>query len=81
MIGNSAMGSSAIVDNLGRTKTSTTTYPPLTMDNNTAHGLSTGKMVAKQPKAVDMRFHWLKCRETQHQFNIRWEKGSCNRAD
>eukprot|EP00957_Ditylum_brightwellii_P003283 249090-Ditylum_brightwellii.AAC.1 len=38
-------------------------------------------MVAKQSKAVDIRLHWLKCREAQHQFSIRWEKDSCNRAD
>eukprot|EP00957_Ditylum_brightwellii_P037015 2802628-Ditylum_brightwellii.AAC.1 len=39
---------------------------PLTMDNNTVHGLSIGKMVYKRSKAVDIHFHWLKCREAQH---------------
>eukprot|EP00957_Ditylum_brightwellii_P035004 2653419-Ditylum_brightwellii.AAC.1 len=28
-----------------------------------------------------MRFHWLKCREAQKQFNIKWKRGETNRAD
>eukprot|EP00957_Ditylum_brightwellii_P191702 14593878-Ditylum_brightwellii.AAC.1 len=30
---------------------------------------------------MDMRFHWLKCREAQKQFNIKWKQGETNRAD
>eukprot|EP00957_Ditylum_brightwellii_P026930 2035856-Ditylum_brightwellii.AAC.1 len=28
-----------------------------------------------------MRFHWLKCREAQKQFIIKWKRGTVNRAD
>eukprot|EP00957_Ditylum_brightwellii_P150187 11436515-Ditylum_brightwellii.AAC.1 len=50
-------------------------------DNNTAHGLTQGTMIAKQSKAMDMQFHWLKCRAAQKQFNIKWKRGSSNKAD
>eukprot|EP00957_Ditylum_brightwellii_P181863 13854655-Ditylum_brightwellii.AAC.1 len=43
---------------------------PLITNNNTAHKLTTGAMMPKHSKAVDMCFHWLECREAQHQFNI-----------
>ena len=54
---------------------------PLITDSNTAHGLTTGAMIPKRSKAVDMRFHWLKCREAQQQFNIKWKQGTVNKAD
>eukprot|EP00957_Ditylum_brightwellii_P152645 11618974-Ditylum_brightwellii.AAC.1 len=38
-------------------------------------------MVPKRYKAVDMRFHWLKCQEAQKQFNIKWKCGETNRVD
>ena len=54
---------------------------PITVDNSTAHGLTEGSMIPKRSKAMDMRFHWLSCREAQKQFNFIWRKGSINRAD
>eukprot|EP00957_Ditylum_brightwellii_P079725 6061486-Ditylum_brightwellii.AAC.1 len=54
---------------------------PLITDNNTVHGLTTGTVMPKRSKAVDMRFQWLKCREAQCQFNIKWKKGESNKAD
>eukprot|EP00957_Ditylum_brightwellii_P026880 2032670-Ditylum_brightwellii.AAC.1 len=50
-------------------------------NNNTAHSLTQGTMIAKRSKAMDMRFHWLKCRSAQKQFNIKWKRGSSNKAD
>eukprot|EP00957_Ditylum_brightwellii_P180704 13766044-Ditylum_brightwellii.AAC.1 len=47
---------------------------PLITDNITAHGLTTGAMIPKRSKAVNMRFHWLKCREAQQKFNIKWKQ-------
>eukprot|EP00957_Ditylum_brightwellii_P007380 559293-Ditylum_brightwellii.AAC.1 len=44
-------------------------------DNNTAHRLTKGTMIAKHSKAIDMRFHWLKCQTAQKQFNIKWKRG------
>eukprot|EP00957_Ditylum_brightwellii_P206597 15349148-Ditylum_brightwellii.AAC.1 len=38
---------------------------PLITDNNTEHQLTTGTMTPIYSKAVDMYFHWLKCREAQ----------------
>jgi hypothetical protein len=30
---------------------------------------------------MDMRFHWLRCREAQDQFRVYWRRGPDNRAD
>eukprot|EP00957_Ditylum_brightwellii_P142198 10833383-Ditylum_brightwellii.AAC.1 len=38
-------------------------------------------MMPKRSKAINMRFHWLKCKEAQHQFNIKWRKEESNKAD
>eukprot|EP00957_Ditylum_brightwellii_P018103 1363656-Ditylum_brightwellii.AAC.1 len=54
---------------------------PLITDNNTAHGLITKAMIPKCSKVVNMRFHCLKCREAQTQFNIKWKQGTVNKAD
>ena len=50
-------------------------------DNTTAHGMINKTMTPKKSKAIDMRFHWLKCREAQRQFSILWAPGSTNLAD
>eukprot|EP00957_Ditylum_brightwellii_P061151 4640237-Ditylum_brightwellii.AAC.1 len=54
---------------------------PLITNNNTAHGLTTGRLIPKRSKVVDMCFHWLKYQEAQKQFNIKWKQGTVNRAD
>eukprot|EP00957_Ditylum_brightwellii_P173780 13230198-Ditylum_brightwellii.AAC.1 len=54
---------------------------PLITDNNTTHGLTTGEMLPKRSKAMDMRFQWLCCRAAQTQFNIKWRRGKYNKAD
>eukprot|EP00957_Ditylum_brightwellii_P210157 15364622-Ditylum_brightwellii.AAC.2 len=38
-------------------------------------------MIPKRSKVVDMRFHWLKCREARQQFNIKWKQETLNKAD
>ena len=35
----------------------------ITVDNQNACGLTKGTMMPKKSKAMDMRFHWLRCRE------------------
>jgi hypothetical protein len=35
----------------------------------------------KATKAMDMRFYWLKDRETRKQFRIYWRAGKLNRGD
>ena len=54
---------------------------PVTTDNITALGLTMGTMTPKASKSMDQRFHWLKCRNAQCQFQYLWRKGILNRAD
>jgi hypothetical protein len=41
---------------------------PIQTDNKTANNLLTNKIMPKALKAMDMRFHWLRCRDAQGQF-------------
>ena len=50
-------------------------------DNSTAEGIVNDKIKQNRSKAIDMRFYWLKCRQSQEQFDIYWEKGATNLAD
>jgi hypothetical protein len=54
---------------------------PITTDNITAQGLTTGTMTPKASKSNNQQFHWLKCRDTQCQFIYLWCKGILNHAD
>jgi hypothetical protein len=45
---------------------------PIQTDNATAHALLTNKILPKALKAMDMRFHWLRCRDAQDQFRYYW---------
>jgi hypothetical protein len=54
---------------------------PMQADNKTTHNLLTNKIMPKALKAMDMRFHWLQCREAQGQFRYYWTPGTQNLAD
>ena len=54
---------------------------PMQTDNATAQALLTNKIMPKALKAMDMRFHWLRCRNTQGQFRYYWRPGTQNLAD
>jgi hypothetical protein len=54
---------------------------PIMTDNSTAEGVINQKIQPKRTKAMDMRFHWLRDREAQGQFNIYWRPGKTNLAD
>jgi hypothetical protein len=54
---------------------------PIQTDNSTAHALLTNKILPKALKAMDMRFHWLRCRATQGQYQFYWRPGTQNLAD
>ncbi len=54
---------------------------PMQTDNATAHALLTNKILPKALKAMDMRFHWLRCRDAQGQFRYYWRPGTQNLAD
>jgi hypothetical protein len=54
---------------------------PIETDNSTAFGVVNNNIQPRRTKAMDMRFHWLRCREAQQQFKIYWRPGKHNRAD
>ena len=41
---------------------------PIQTDNSTALGVVTNNIQPRRTKAMDMRFHWLRCRDSQGQF-------------
>jgi hypothetical protein len=50
-------------------------------NNSTAHALLTNKILPKALKAMDMQFHWLRCRDAQVHFKYYWRPGTQNLAD
>ncbi len=50
-------------------------------NNLTAHALLTNKLLPKALKAMDIRFHWLRCREAQDQYCLYWRPGTQNLVD
>jgi hypothetical protein len=54
---------------------------PMQTDNSTALGVVTSNIQPRRTKAMDMRFHWLRCREAQKQFRFFWRPGKTNLAD
>jgi hypothetical protein len=57
------------------------TCTPIQTNNSTAHALLTNKIMPKVLKAMDMRFHWLRCREAQDQYFFYWRLGTKKLAD
>jgi hypothetical protein len=54
---------------------------PIQTNNLTAHALFTNKILPKTLKAMDMRFHWLRCRGAQDQYQLYWRPGTQNLAN
>jgi hypothetical protein len=54
---------------------------PMQTDNSTTLGVVNNNIQPQCTKAMDMRFHWLRCHEAQHQFHFFWCPGTTNRAD
>ena len=54
---------------------------PLQTDNAIAEGVINSKIQLRRTQAMDMRFHWLRDRETLLQFHIYWRKGKLNLVD
>jgi hypothetical protein len=54
---------------------------PIQTDNSTALGVVTSNIQPRRTKAMDMRFHWLRCREAQNHFRFYWRPGKTNLAD
>jgi hypothetical protein len=53
---------------------------PMQTDNTTAPGVVNNK-VMKKLKAMDMKYHWLRCRINQHQFRHYWAAGKSNNGN
>ena len=54
---------------------------PIKTDNSTATGFVNNNMQQKRSKSWDMRYHWLRDRETQKHIRVYWDKGLHNYAD
>jgi hypothetical protein len=59
---------SQILTEMGHPQPST----PIQTDNTTAEAVVNNGVQPKRLKAMDMRIHWLKCREAQGQLRIHW---------
>ena len=44
-------------------------------------GIVNNKILLKALKAMDMRFHWLRCRWMQKMFRFYWRPGPTNQGD
>ena len=54
---------------------------PIQCDNSTAIGVSNGKKIPRKTKSIDMKYHWLRCRDAQGKFRYFWAPGPDNLAD
>ena len=54
---------------------------PMQTDNSTAVVVVTNKIQPERTKAMDMCFHWLRCRANQRQFRTYWRAGPTNKGD
>ena len=54
---------------------------PIQNDNSTAHGVCNKNMQCKRSKSWDMRFFWMRCKESQKMFYVYWRPGTNNLAD
>ena len=66
-----------ILRSLGHTQPAT----PIKTDNSTVYGFIHNNIHQKKSKSWDMRYWWLRDRQTQHQLKFFWEKGENNFAD
>jgi hypothetical protein len=54
---------------------------PMETDDSTVLGVVTSNIQPRQTKAMDMRFHWLRCFEAQNQFRFFWRPRKTNLAN
>lgn len=75
--GQTAVGHRNTLADLGHPQGAT----PIIADNACAVGVANRTVKQRRSKAIDMRFHWIRCRVDQGQFIITWAPGSRNLAD
>ena len=51
---------------------------PIQTDNSTAAGFVNKTIILRKIKSMDLRFHWIRCRESQEQFRFYWAPGHLN---
>ena len=54
---------------------------PIQVDNSTSDGFANDIIKKKRPKAIDMRFYWIRDRTSQGQFLIYWQPDITNLGD
>ena len=54
---------------------------PMQTDNKCADGIAHDTVKSKRSKAFDMRYHWVRDRVRQGQFDVYWREGGHNLAD
>ena len=54
---------------------------PIKVDNSTAAGFVNKNITQKRSKSWDMRFHWLRDKETLDTIKVYWDSGKNNKAD
>jgi hypothetical protein len=54
---------------------------PMQTDNTSAVGAVNSNIQPRRTKAMDTRFHWLRCREAQQQLRFFLHPGHTNMAD
>ena len=54
---------------------------PIQTENSTADGIINNRILPKQLKLMDMRFHWLRDRMLQKFFRFYWRPGTLNWAN
>jgi hypothetical protein len=57
------------------------TPTPMQTNNTTAVGVVNSNIQPRRTKAMDMRFHWLRCQEAQQRFRFFWRLGHTNMAN
>ena len=50
-------------------------------ENSAAHSVVTNNVQPRRKKAMDMRFHWLRCRDAQGKFRYYWRPVTANLCD
>jgi len=54
---------------------------PMQTDNSTALGVVNSNIQPRRTKSMDMRYYWLRCRDSQGKFRYYWKPGPTNKAD
>ena len=54
---------------------------PIQTDHTTALGVVNSNIQSRKTKAMDMRWYWLRCRDSQGQFRYFWRPGPTNKGD